>query len=94
MTRRRDPLHQRNDTNDENDPTYHAVITGKLGQSDAVRWEKDGQEYSVTGLTRLIFQDLHPQNKPPSPTSGNDHWTDGAGVPLYELAKRFIGEAI
>lgn len=30
--------------NDEDDPTYHAIITSKLGQSDAVRWEKDGKE--------------------------------------------------
>ena len=79
---------------DENDPTYHAVVTGKLGQSDAVRWEADGREYSVTGLTKKIFQDLHPEQKSPSPTSGTDHWTDREGVSLYELAKRFIEEAI
>jgi hypothetical protein len=73
---------------DEENPVYHATITGKLGQS-AIRWEKDGKEYSISGLTHKIFTDLHPEKKEPGQLSGNDYWTNEEGISLYELAKRF-----
>jgi hypothetical protein len=42
-------------------PTFQATMTGKTGQSNAVKW--DGQEYSISNLTWRIFTNLHPQKK-------------------------------
>ena len=50
---------------DKEDPRFRATITGKRGQSDAVKWEKDGEEYSITGVTRKILKDLRPEKDPP-----------------------------
>lgn len=55
---------------DEKEPLYHATITGKLGQSNAIRWEKDGNEYAISALTWSIFKDLHPEKK----ESGGNQW--------------------
>lgn len=40
---------------DSDDPFWRAEITGKLGQSDNVRWLHDDREYSVYGLTQKVF---------------------------------------
>lgn len=77
-------------TYDEDDPVYHATVTGNLGQQNSVRWGKDEKVYSLSGLTRQIFKDLHPEKNGPKAISGPDHWTDEAGVPLYELAKAHL----
>ena len=69
------------------DPTFEATITGKLGQSNAVVWKKDGQEYSISGLTHGIFQLLHPTHKDPGGITGGVYWVNDAGVSLWDLAE-------
>jgi hypothetical protein len=75
---------------EDNNPTFQAVITGNLGQSNAVRWKKDDTEYSISALTRKIFKDLHPDNKDPGGVNGNAHWVNSAGRSLWEIAEEYI----
>ncbi|UHG94980.1 hypothetical protein [Spirosoma oryzicola] len=42
------------------DPKYIAEITGKLGKNNAVKWQYDGNEYSISFLTHHIFLTYHP----------------------------------
>jgi len=78
---------------DPNDPTYHAEITGKLGQSDSVKWDNDGQEYSISNLAWQIFRDLHPQKKAPGGVNGNWHWVDENGTSLWSLSFGSSGQS-
>lgn len=71
---------------DESDPLFHATITGKRGQQNSVIWDKDGMEYSISGLTWRIFQQTHPENKDPGGVNGNWHWVNPDGFSLWELA--------
>ena len=75
---------------DPDDPTFKAAITGKLGQSDAVRWEKDGREYSISALTWMIFKDLHPEKKDPGGINGNWHWVHSSGKTLWQIAENYL----
>ncbi|WP_375170304.1 hypothetical protein [Marinobacter sp.] len=77
-------------TFDPNDPMFKAVITGKLGQSNAVRWEKDGQEYSISALTWMIFKELHPDKKDPGGVNGNWHWVHSSGKTLWQIAEKYL----
>lgn len=77
---------------DENDPTFKATITGKQGQSNAIVWEKDGNEYAVSALAWKIFKDLHPENKNPGGVNGNWHWVNAEGKPLWEVAEEFLAQ--
>jgi hypothetical protein len=75
---------------DQDDPTFRATITGKSGQSDAVVWAKDSQEYAVSALAWKIFKDLHPENKNPGGVNGNWHWVREDGKPLWTIAEEFL----
>jgi hypothetical protein len=75
---------------DPTDPTFKATITGKRGQSDAIVWAKDGQEYAVSALAWKIFKDLHPENKNPGGINGNGHWVRVDGKSLWEVAEDFL----
>ena len=75
----------------ESDPTFSAVLTGKTGQSNAVRWDKDQQEYSISTLTWNIFRDLHPEKKDPGGVNGNWHWVLESGDNLWDLAEEVVG---
>lgn len=77
-------------TYDSQDSRFKAVITGKLGQSDAVRWEEDGQEYSISALTWMIFKTLHPENKDPGGVNGNYHWVHSSGETLWQIAENHM----
>lgn len=77
-------------TFDRGEPTFKATITGKLGQSDAVRWEKDGQEYSISALTWMIFKELHPEKKNPGGVNGNWHWVHSSGKTLWQIAESYL----
>lgn len=77
---------------DENDPLFRAKITGKQGQSNAVVWEKDNQEYSVSALAWKIFKDLHPDNKDPGGVNGNWHWVNSESKPLWNVAEEFLSK--
>ena len=70
---------------DKEDPTFKATITGKRGQSDAVKWERDGEEYSITGVTRKILKDLHPEKDPHF--NGSWYWGNADGKPLAAIAE-------
>ena len=72
---------------DAANPVFEATITGKLGQSDAVVWKKDGQEYSISGLTHWVFQSLHPEQKDPGGVTGGVYWVNSGGVSLWDLAE-------
>lgn len=72
---------------DTNSPIFRASITGKLGQSDAVIWEHDSQEYAISNLTRKIFQEMHPDKKAPGGVNGNYYWTNQNDVSLWDMAK-------
>lgn len=71
---------------------FQAIITGKLGQSNAVKWAFDGQEYSISALAWKIFKDLHPEKKDPGGVNGNWHWTNANGKPLWELAEEHLAQ--
>lgn len=75
---------------DPNDPTFKARITGKLGQSDAVRWDKDQKEYSISALTWMIFKELHPEKKDPGGVNGNWHWVHSSGETLWDIAEKHL----
>lgn len=72
----------------EGDPYYTATITGKHGQKNAVRWDYDGQEYSISGLTWKIFADQNPRKDYAGAVNGNAHWANSAGEALYDLAEK------
>ena len=71
-------------------PEYSATITGKLGQSNAIRWDKDDQEYSISALTWSLFKDKHPEKKDPGGVNGNWHWVNKSGTSLWQLAENFL----
>lgn len=75
---------------DPDNPIYHATITGKLGRQNTVRWEQNGQEYSISGLTWNIFRDLHPEKRNPSGINGPWYWTNNQGTPLWFLAENHV----
>jgi hypothetical protein len=75
---------------EDSNPVFQAVITGKLGQSDAVRWKNDDGEYSISALAWKIFKDLHPENKDPGGINGNWHWVNSEGRTLWEIAEEFL----
>ena len=74
---------------EEGDPLFEAEITGTLGQSDAVRWAKDGEEYSITALTKKIFKDEDPDKKSRDVLNGNKYWINDAGKSLLEVANEY-----
>ncbi len=74
----------------QNNAVYKATITGKRGQSNAVLWEKDGGEYSISNLTYGIFRELHPDKKNPGGINGNWHWVNSEGKSLWEVAEAFL----
>jgi len=73
----------------ENDSIFVATITGKMGQSNAVRWEDDGQEYSISALTWKIFKETHPKQKDPGGVNGNWHWVTNEGKNLWDIAQEY-----
>jgi len=75
---------------EENDELFIATITGNSGQSDAVRWEEDSKEYSISALTWKIFKDSHPNKKDPGGVNGNWHWVNSDGKPLWEVAEEYL----
>ena len=74
----------------ESDPTFIATITGKLGQSNAVCWEKDGKEYSISALTWKVFKEQHPEEKDPGGVNGNWHWVNSDGKNLWIVAEEYL----
>lgn len=74
---------------EENNPEFSAVITGKLGQSNSIRWNKDEREYSISALTWRLFKEKHPEKKDPGGVNGNCHWVNIKGKTLFDLAKEF-----
>ena len=78
----------------EDNPIFKAEITGKLGQSNAVKWAFDGEEYSISALAWKIFKDNHPDKKDPGGVNGNWHWVNEAGRPLWDVAEEHIAQNI
>ncbi|HTF71876.1 MAG TPA: endonuclease NucS domain-containing protein [Edaphobacter sp.] len=79
---------------DENDSQFHAIITGKTGMSNTVKWEQDNQEYSISNLTWRIFTELHPQKREYGGLSGAWHWVDESGRSLSQIADEFLGQSL
>ena len=74
----------------EGDDRFTAIITGKLGLKNALRWVHDGEEYSISGLTWKIFTETHPEGKSYGGLSGVRHWIDQSGRTLLEIADAYI----
>jgi hypothetical protein len=77
---------------DVNNPVYKAIITGKRGQSNAICWDDDGDEYSISALTWGIFKDQHPDKKDPGGVNGNWHWVNSSGKSLWEIAEEYLAK--
>lgn len=77
---------------EENNPEFAATITGKLGRSNAIRWEKDGKEYAISSLTWNLFKEKRSDKTDPGGVNGNLHWVDGRGESLYDLAEDFLNK--
>jgi hypothetical protein len=78
---------------EEGNPMFQATITGKLGQSNAVLWARDGAEYSISNLTWKIFKELHPEQDDPGGVNGNAHWINSRGRSLWEIAEEYLAQA-
>jgi hypothetical protein len=76
----------------DGDPLFEATMTGKFGRSNAVRWHKDGEEYSISGLTWKIFSDSNPEGKPYGGVNGSWHWVDSKGQSLWQIAEDFLAQ--
>jgi len=75
---------------EEGNPKFSATITGKLGQSNAILWDFDSQEYSISALTWQLFKAMHPENKDPGGVNGTAHWATEAGKSLWGIAEEFV----
>jgi hypothetical protein len=78
----------------ENDPYFIAKITGKQGQSNAILWQFDNKEYSISNLTYQIFKEKHPNGGDPGGINGNWHWVNKDGMNLWDLAESVNNDAI
>jgi hypothetical protein len=76
----------------EGDDRFVAEITGKLGQSDAIRWLHDGKEYAISSLTWSLFKETHPQKRDPGGVNGNAHWVTESGKNLWQIAEEYWGK--
>ncbi len=76
----------------KDDPNFIATITGKLDQSNSVRWEQNGEEYAISRLTVEIFRNNNPEKKDPGGVNGNWHWVTEKGKDLWTLAEEFINQ--
>ncbi len=77
---------------DKNNSQFSAEITGKLGRSNAVKWDFNGEEYSISSLTWQFFKESHPEKKNPGGVNGNWHWVNEKGINLWKLAEDFWTE--
>lgn len=77
---------------EKGNPIFQAEITGKLGQSNAVKWGKDGEEYSISALAWKIFKDTHPDKKDPGGVNGNWHWVNNMDKPLWDVAEEYLAK--
>ena len=75
-----------------NNPAFVGTITGKLGQSNAIKWEKDQKEYAISALTWTLFKKYHPEGKDPGGVNGNWHWVNEDGTTLWDLAEAFLNK--
>lgn len=76
---------------DPEDNFWKAVVTGKEGQSDNVRWCYNDEEYSFTGLTRATLRELYGEEDPPF-NDAFGYWThpDFDGKTLRALREEGI----
>lgn len=74
---------------EQENSVFIATITGKLGQSNAIRWEEDQKEYAISALTWQIFKKYHPDGKDPGGVNGNWHWVTESGKNLWDLAQEY-----
>jgi hypothetical protein len=77
---------------EEGNPVFQAEITGKLGQSNSIKWKKNDAEYSISALAWKIFKDTHPDKKDPGGVNGNWHYVNEVGKPLWEVAEEFLSK--
>lgn len=73
----------------EGDDRFVAEITGKLGQSNAIKWKHDGKEYAISALTWILFRDLNPEGNDPGGINGNWNWVTESGENLWTIANEF-----
>lgn len=73
----------------DGDDRFIAEITGKLGQSDAIRWLHDGKEYAISALTWTLLKENHPEKRDPGGVNGNWHWVTDSGQSLWGIAEEY-----
>ncbi len=74
---------------EKDNPKFVATITGKLGQSNSIKWDYDDKEYAISALTWQIFKDSHPDKKDPGGVNGNWHWVNEEGKNLWDIAEEY-----
>lgn len=79
---------------EKGNPLFSATITGKLGQSNSIKWDFDNNEYAISALTWSIFKEKNPDKKDPGGVNGNWHWVNEKGKSLWEIAEDFITKQI
>jgi hypothetical protein len=77
---------------EKDNPVFSATITGKLGQSNSIKWDFDNNEYAISALTWMLFKEKHPEKKDPGGVNGNWHWMNEKGKNLWEIAEDFISK--
>ncbi len=58
---------------DPEDELWRAVVTGKEGRNDNLRWRYDNEEYSFTGLAKAVLRELGESD--PYVSTGYWYWT-------------------
>jgi hypothetical protein len=74
---------------EKEDSLFVATITGKLGQSNSIKWDHDNKEYAISALTWQLFKKYHPEGKDPGGINGNWHWVIEKGRSLWDLAQEY-----
>lgn len=74
------------------DTMFSGVLTGKRGKSNAIVWDKDGKEYSISMLAWTIFRDTHPEKKDPGGVNGSWHWVLNNDKTLWSLAEAALSK--
>lgn len=72
---------------ERNDPRFRATIVATSGRQGSIRWHSDGHLYSLTGLTRILWENHGVQW--PGKTCLNWH-REGQRLTLWDEAEQFI----
>lgn len=69
------------------DPRFSATIVARPGERPKLKWRHDGQEYTISALTAIIFNQMRTDGKVGEAYSGAYYW-GGQDESLWDLAAR------